>query len=233
MEEILLIGSGGHAKSIIDSIEKQGIYNIVGFLDLPEKVGLFFDHYKVIGTDTDAVEFYKKGIKNAFICIGYLGKGNIRTKLYNYLVEVGYNFPVIRDETAILAENVFVGCGTFIGKGAIINSNVHIGNMCIINTGVIIEHDCTICDYSHISVGSVLCGGVTIGEESFIGANSTIIQECRIGEKCIIGAGTTIVKEVEDNKMVYGEIWKNRGGGGINPALLFSLINLRLEVYYE
>ena len=33
MEELVLIGFGGHAKSMADSIEKAGIYHIAGYTD--------------------------------------------------------------------------------------------------------------------------------------------------------------------------------------------------------
>lgn len=213
MEELLLIGSGGHAKSVIDSIESQRIYKIAGFLDILERQGTIYKNYKVIGSDIDAEKFFKDGIKNAFICIGYLGKGNIRNKLYDRLKSIGFRLPAIIDKTAVLAEDISIGEGTFIGKRTIINSDVHVGNMCIINTGVIIEHDCIIQDFTHISVAAVICGKVNIGKGSFIGANSTIIQECNIGEHCIIGAGTTVVRRVEDRRIMIGKNCKLRGGG--------------------
>lgn len=36
MKDIILIGFGGHAKSVIDSIEGLGEYNIVGYTDVNE-----------------------------------------------------------------------------------------------------------------------------------------------------------------------------------------------------
>ena len=37
MENILIIGASGHAKVIVDIIEKQNQYNIYGFLDTFKK----------------------------------------------------------------------------------------------------------------------------------------------------------------------------------------------------
>ncbi len=39
MQDIILLGLGGHAHSVVDSIEQTGKYNIVGFLDTEEKQG--------------------------------------------------------------------------------------------------------------------------------------------------------------------------------------------------
>ena len=93
MEQILLIGNGGHAKSVIDSIETQGVYEIVGFV--AEKLDSDFEYrgYKVVGTDADLNSLYQKGIKCAFVCIGYMGKGNVRDNIYHNLKKIGFTLP--------------------------------------------------------------------------------------------------------------------------------------------
>lgn len=215
MEEIILLGIGGHAHSVVDSIESNKNYSIYGFLDIESRIGEQFRGYKVVGTDNLLESCFHKGIKNAFVTVGYLGKGDIRKKLYKKLKGIGFTLPNIVDRTAILANDVILGEGIFVGKRAVINSAAEIGNMCIINTGAIVEHDCKVGDFSHIAVGSALCGSVQVGKEAFIGANATVIQGKRIGNKCIIGAGTTVRKDVEDKYMVWnGEKVKMLRGGG-------------------
>lgn len=215
MENIILLGIGGHAHSVIDSIESDGKYSVYGFIDIKDREGERYREHKVIGTDDLLESYFKKGIKNAFVTVGYLGKGDIRNRLYLQLKKIGFNIPIIVDRTAVIAKDVILGEGTFIGKKAVVNSAAEIGKMCIINTGTIIEHDCKVGDFSHISVGSVLCGNVRIGEKSFIGANATVIQGKTIGNKCIIGAGITVRKNIEDNYMVGLEKTLKCFGGGV------------------
>ena len=202
MESIILLGTGGHAHSVVDTIEAENRFCIYGFLDIEEKIGEEYRGYKVLGTDMLLEDSFEHGVKNAFVTIGYLGKSSIRNRLFSDLKKIGFILPNIVDKTAIIAQNVILGEGVYIGKGVIVNSGVEIRDMCIINTGAIIEHDSKIGAFSHISVGSVLCGGVQVGSDSFVGANATVIQGKTIGNKCIIGAGTTIRKNVEDNYMV-------------------------------
>ncbi len=203
MEKILIIGSGGHARSLLDIIKRENIYQISGLVVKEASEKNDIGDYPILGTDSDLDKLFKSGIKNAAIGIGYLGKSNLREELWNKLKNIGYLIPVICDSSAILAENVQLGEGTMVGKGAIINANVTIGKMCIINTGAIIEHDCKVEEFSHISVGSVLCGEVQVGKSSFVGANATVIQRKRIGSQCIIGAGIVLRKNLEDNSIVW------------------------------
>ena len=214
MEKIIILGKGGHAESLADIIESENKYEIAGYVinDNDQQSGN--EKYPILGSDHDLEQIFKSGIKYAALGIGYLGKSDLREKLWATLKSIGYTLPVICDPSAVLAGSIELGEGTMVGKGAIVNANASVGKMCIINTGAIIEHDCIVEEFSHISVGSVLCGGVQVGKVSFVGANATVIQGTRIGNRCIIGAGTVVRKNVEDNYMVWGrEEVKNTGGG--------------------
>lgn len=216
MEDILMLGIGGHAHSVVDSIEQGGKYSIVGFLDKAEKKGERFRDYRVLDTDDALSKYYNSGIRNAFIAVGYMGKNGIRSRLYYQLKRIGYTLPNIIDNSAIIASDLSLEDGIFVGKKAVINANVQIEKMCIINTGAIIEHDCKVGAFSHISVGSILCGNVCVGKETFVGANAVVIQGKSVGDACIIGAGTTVVKNVSACCTVTNNNITNKGGGGIS-----------------
>jgi len=208
MEDIILLGIGGHAHSVVDSIEQLGVFHIVGFLDVKENQDKEYRGYRVIGTDDMLETYYFKGIKNAFVTVGYLGEGNIREKLYRELKRIGYKLPNIIDETAIVAGDAQLGEGNFVGKRAVVNANAEIGNMCIINTGAIIEHDCSIGDFTHIAAGTVLCGQVTVGDRTLVGAGTVVIQGIGIGTHVLVGAGMVLTKNVRDNIKKYGNVEK-------------------------
>lgn len=201
---MILIGAGGHAKSIIDSVLQKKELDIIGILDDQSKVGKLLMGIPIIGTDDCMEELYHKGVRQAFIAVGSVGNTKVRKRIYERLCQIGYSFPNIIDETAVLAQNVELETGNFIGKRAVVNASCRIGNQTIINSGAIIEHDCLIEDFVHISPGAVICGNVAIGRESHIGANSVVIQGRKIGRGTLIGAGSVVVNEIEDYKKAYG-----------------------------
>lgn len=205
MEDIILIGAGGHAKSIIDSIEKSHQYRIIGFTDVkPVKK---YKKYGYLGDDSVLYKYFEKGIKYAFVTLGFMGdKKNPRALLYNKIKQIGYKIPVIIDPSAEVASDAEIGEGTFIGKKCIINAATKIGKMCIINTCAVIEHDNIIGDFSHISVQTTLCGNVITGENVFVGANTVILQEKNIGKNSLIGAGSVILRDILPFEKVYGVV---------------------------
>lgn len=201
MEKIVILGNGGHAKSLVDIIEREKRYEIAGYVVNENDSDMSDAKYPRVGGDAQLAQIFQSGIKNAAVGVGYMGNSSLREKLWKQLKQIGFFLPVICDPSATLAGDVRIGEGSFIGKGSIVNTNASVGKMCIINTGAIIEHDCQIEDFSHISVGSVLCGNVQVGAASFVGANATVIQGISIGRNCMIGAGTAIRKNLKDNYM--------------------------------
>lgn len=204
MRDIILIGGGGHCKSVIETIKNLKKFNIVGILDLKEKIGSEISGVEIIGTDENLIDFYGKGIKLAFVTVGSIGSVTLRYRLYKEAKDKGYMFPILIDKTANVSKSASIGEGVFIGKGSIINTDTDIGEQSIINTGAIIEHDCQIGSFCHVSPGSTLSGNVKVGNRSHIGSNATLIQNISIGENTMIGAGSVVVKDIKSNVKAYG-----------------------------
>lgn len=204
MKDIILIGGGGHCKSVIDTIKNLEKFNIVGILDLKNKVGTKISGIEIIGIDEELESLFKKNIKYAFITLGSIGDVFLRKRLYLRAKKIGYSFPNIIDKTSIISKDINIGYGNYIGKGAIVNINSTIENNCIINTGAIIEHDSYIGNFSHIAPGTTISGNTYIGENTHIGTNTTIIQGIKIGNNTIIGAGSVVVRNISSNKKAYG-----------------------------
>ncbi|MEV9616101.1 NeuD/PglB/VioB family sugar acetyltransferase [Aliarcobacter butzleri] len=178
-EKIVLIGGGGHCHSVIDVIEQENRYEIIGIVDTKENIGKKVLDYKIIACDDD-LETIFLSCKNALITVGQIESNKIRVKIYNKLKEIGFNLPVIISHLAYVSKHSFIDEGTIIMHQALINANAKIGKNCIINTKALIEHDCIVEDNCHISTASVLNGGVVVKENSFFGSNATSKQSIEI-----------------------------------------------------
>jgi len=170
--KILLIGGGGHCKSVIDVIEQENKYNIIGIIDKKEFIGNDVLGYKIIGCDDDLETIFKT-CKNAVITIGQIKSNYIRVKLFEKLKEIGFNLPTIISPLAYVSKYSSIDEGTIVMHHALINANAKIGKNCIINTKALIEHDCVVENNCHISTASVINGGTVVKENSFYGSNAT------------------------------------------------------------
>lgn len=196
MDEIILIGAGGHANACIDVIEFSGMFKIAGFIEKNKNYNEKKLKYPILGSDDDLPNLRRK-YKNAFITIGQIKTPSIRIKLYNILRELNFNIPIIKSPLAYVSNTAVIRKGTIIMHNAIINSNSKVGKNCIINSRALIEHDVVIDDHCHISTGSIINGGVKVGEKSFIGSGVITKQGISIGNNCIIDAGITLKNNVK------------------------------------
>lgn len=203
-KEVLLVGAGGHAKSIIDTLRAKSEIKIIGILDKAERVGEYIEDIPIIGIDDDLELYYKKGIRHIVLSIGSVWIPQVRYRLCQKIKAMGYSFPNIVDDTAVLSDRTILGEGVYIGKGAIINTGTSIGDHCVINTGSIVEHDCKIHEFVHIAPGATLCGSVEVHKMTHIGAGATIIQNKKIGSYSVIGSGSVVVTDIAGHMKAYG-----------------------------
>ena len=172
MENIVLVGGGGHCKSVIDVIEQENKYQIIGIVDIKENIGNSVLGYKIIGCDNDLPTIFQT-CKNAIVTVGQIGSNDLRVTLFEKLQNIGFNLPIITSPLAYVSKHTTLQKGTVIMHNALINANTTIGKNCIINTNALIEHDCTIGDNCHIATAAVVNGGVIIRKNTFFGSNAT------------------------------------------------------------
>lgn len=205
-KKIVLIGGGGHCKSVLDTIIRCQIYDEIVITDQEIPAETVIMGCRVAGNDDVLPILQTSGFTDAFITVGCITSTKLRHILYEKAKKLGFQMVNVIDPSAVVSEYARLGAGIFIGKNTVINADVQIGDAAIINTGAIVEHECSVGDFSHISVGANLCGNVTVGENSLIGAGSTVIQGIKIGDRVIIGAGSVVIRDVKSDTTRVGII---------------------------
>ncbi len=200
-EKIFVFGASGHAKVVIDIIERQGLYDIAFLVDddpvLKEKI---ICGYQVFGDKDDLLEERKK-VTGGIVAIG---SNRARSKVAFWLMENGFDLVTAVHPSAQIARGAEIGAGTVIMAGVVVNSDSLIGRNVIINTKASIDHDCMVGNGVHIAPGATLCGAVAVGDGSFICAGATIIPNVTVGKNVVVGAGSTVIHNVPDGVTVVG-----------------------------
>lgn len=204
---LILIGGGGHCKSVIEVAESAG-YEIKGILDMPDEVGKeVLPGHKVIGTDDEIPQYVDEC--DFVITVGFIKNPAIRIKLYNKVKAAGGRLATIIASTAHVSKYAELGEGTVIMHHAFVNAGAKIGDNCIINTFVNIEHDAEVGNQCHISTGTMVNGECKIGENCFIGSQSVCANCIEIASDIIVGAGSVVRKSIRVKGIYAG-----------NPAIL-------------
>ncbi len=200
-EKIFVFGASGHAKVVIDIIEKQGAYQIAFLVDDDSMLwGKSFYGYKII----DGRESLINNHERPSVGIVAIGDNASRMRVAEWLVGHGLTLGSAIHPTAVIARGARISAGTVIMPGVVINGDTIIGKNVIINTGATVDHDSVINDGVHIAPGCHLCGNVSIGDGSFIGAGSVVIPRIKIGSEALVAAGSTVVQNIADHQRVAG-----------------------------
>lgn len=195
-QPIILVGGGGHCISCIDVIEQTGLYEIIGILDQPSKVGDKVLNYSIIGTDND-IPLLADKYQNFHITIGQIKTPKLRIDIYNRIKKSKGKLPTILSPLAYISKYALIDEGTIIMHHALVNASSKIGKACIINSKALIEHEAVIGDFCHISTSSSINGQSIIGNNSFVGSNAVIANNIIITEDTVISAGSQVLKDIE------------------------------------
>lgn len=210
MKSLVLIGGGGHCKSVIDVAESAG-YTILGILDRPEEVGKKVLGYDVIGTDDDMAKYVDQAV--FIVTVGQIKSPDLRIKLHKMIEQAGGKLATIVAPTAHVSKYAQLGEGSVVMHQAVVNADAKIGKGCIVNTFANIEHDVVVGDYCHISTGAMVNGGATITDGTFLGSQSVVNQCVKIEQGGVIASLSVVNKDITEKGIYAG-----------NPAKLIKLL---------
>lgn len=200
MKKAIVVGAGGHAKVIIDILQRNGEYEVVGVVDAARTEGVWGIPFW--GTDEDLTTIYRqRKVEYAFVA---LGNNKIREKVTAKAKAAGFQMINTISKEAIISPRVTIGEGVAVMPGAVINADAVLKDGSIVNTNASIDHESIVGEYTHVAPGSAVCGGVTIGRGCLLGAGCRVIDHLQIGNNTIIGAGSTVIKDIAGNCTAVG-----------------------------
>ena len=204
MKNILIVGASGHAKVIIDIIEKCNEYHIIGLIDTYKRMNGEIAGYPILGDETiipDLMETYD--IYGGIIAIGdNWTRSNMSKQIKSLVPE--FKFLTAIHPNAVIGNNVKINEGTVVMAGAIVNSDSKIAEFCILNTKSSLGHDSTMGKFSSLAPNATIGGNVVIGNFSAVSIGATVIQNINIGIHTVIGAQALVLKDVGDYLVAHG-----------------------------
>ncbi|MBT3189303.1 MAG: acetyltransferase [Anaerolineae bacterium] len=215
MENIIVIGAGGHAKVSVDILQLEGKNNLVGVLAEDDKVQEVLG-YPLLGSEKDLPALVKKhALKGIVIAVGdNFTRATVTARIKE-------NFSKLKilsalHPKAIIARDVKIGEGTVVMAGVSVNTGSALGRGCILNTNVSLDHDTSMGDFSSLAPGVIVGGDCTIGTHAAIGIGATILHGIQIGEHSVVGAASLVNKAIPPFTVAYGiptkEIRKRKKG---------------------
>jgi sugar O-acyltransferase (sialic acid O-acetyltransferase NeuD family) len=204
MEKILIVGSSGHAKVVIDIVQRDGRYVIAGLIDSVRAIGEQTLGCRVLGreedlprlADTNAVSGLLVAVGDNFLRAMVVARAS---KLCPTL-----SFPAAIHPRANIATDVSIGEGSVIMANAIANPGCTVGRFCILNTNSSLDHDSIMDDFSSLAPAAATGGNCRIGSYSAVSIGAVLAHKVCIGEHTVIGAGATVLEDIGAFQVAYG-----------------------------
>ncbi|HEX8365547.1 MAG TPA: acetyltransferase [Allosphingosinicella sp.] len=197
---LILFGSGGHAKVVLEAIRAADPECEVAILDDDPEAS----RRTVLGGAIVGGRAWLEANWPDAAIVPAIGTNSARATLVDWLKGQSRPLASVVHPRAIVSPSALIGAGAFLAPGAIVNAEAAVGEAAIVNTGASVDHDCRIGAAAHIAPGAHLCGSVRVGARTLIGAGATIIPGVAIGADAIVGAGSVVIADLPDGARVAG-----------------------------
>lgn len=209
MRKLLIIGTGGHAKSALDCISQSKQYEVVGFIDDFIPFGEERHGIPIVGCVDDVAAMVNGAESPLFLHIA-VGDNKSRKAIFKKIDIPSENYVNIIHPTAYISDiDVFIGNGVFIGAFAFINAGSTINSFALINSHASVDHDCYLSAFCSLAPSATLAGAVTVGALTQLSMGVNVGPKVTVGKKCLIGGGSFIKNDVLDNTYGFGVPFKS------------------------
>lgn len=203
-ETIIIVGASGHAKVVIDLVEREGRFSIAGLVDRSRAVGELVLGHPVIGREEDLPALVvSRGLGGALIAIG---DNFVRCQVAERLRVAVPELPLVTavHPRATIAKDVELGEGTVVMAGVCVNPSARVGRLCILNTRSSLDHDSVMEEGASLAPGVVTGGNCRIGRGAAVGIGAVVLHGVEIGEQTVIGAGSVVARAIQSRVVAYG-----------------------------
>ena len=188
MKQILIVGAGGHGRSLAEAIHAGGEFVVAGFLDdaYPELDRVW--NLPVLGKVAEAIRW--RG--DADFVIVAIGNNAVRQCVAKELLASGFSLASIVHPHAIVSPTAVIGRGSAIMAGAIVGTEACLGEGVIVNCAAVVDHHCQVDDFGHLGVNAAMAGGSVLGSQAWMQAGSALGYGVKIEDGRVLAPGEAV-----------------------------------------
>lgn len=193
MTKIVIVGGGGFTKCIVNYIENDSEFDIVGYTDNTNNGDIL--GVKYLGNDSILQSLFENGVKHAAIGVGLsLNDSSLKRHIAHTLISIGFQMPILYGKNVSVHRGAEIEEGVVLRDGAVIQAGVVLKAFSMIGDNTVIGHDTIVEAFSHVVMGSTVGRDCIIGEGTFVGYNSSILNGVKIVPGTLIGAKSLVNK---------------------------------------
>lgn len=201
--ELLLIGGGAHARSIIDMLRSQGGVNVVGVVNAYAPRESHILDVPVLGDLSELASMVVGLPQHAVLAIDDNG-GRMNAAQRVTSLMPGIRFPSLVHSKAMVGGGVTIGQGSVVMGGAFVEVGTVIGEHVIIGANCSIGPGSSLGGFVTVHAGACIAESCHIGSGCSIGMNASLVKRMIIGTHSVVGPGSVVLESVPDLHVAVG-----------------------------
>jgi sugar O-acyltransferase (sialic acid O-acetyltransferase NeuD family) len=202
MQDVVVLGAGGGAKSILWLLETMNEdrprWNVLGLIDENAALhGTLYGELPILG-GFDWFDRYRTRVVHG------VGSPAVRRRFALRARERGLEFIQAISPDVRHSRFVTFGTGCIVAAGSILTANIAIGSHAMINLSCTVGHDAVIGDFCTLAPGVHLSGYSRLEEGADLGAGVVVIPGKSIGRNSVIGAGAVVTSNIPAGSVAVG-----------------------------
>lgn len=190
MLRLIIVGAGGHGRSVAESVLAGGKFRVVGFLDDAFPGLSQVRDFPVLGGIAD----FSRLLDCADAAIVAIGNNQLRKEVCRRLRNAGLELATVIHPRAIVSPSAIIGTGSAIMAGAIVGTEAVLGKGVIVNCGAVVDHHCKVEDFGHLGVNAAMAGGSVLGEGAWMQAGSALGYGVTVDAAMVLAPGEAVGK---------------------------------------
>jgi sugar O-acyltransferase (sialic acid O-acetyltransferase NeuD family) len=188
MKRLLIIGAGGHGRSVAEAVTAAGEFVVAGFLDdaFPELDRVW--EFPVLGKVADLTRG-RDAADHAFVAIG---NNALRRRVTTELRDAGFVLATVIHPRAIVSPTASIGAGSAVMAGAVVGTEAVLGEGAIVNCAAVVDHHCRVGDFAHLGVNAAMAGGSVLGAGAWMQAGSALGYGVEIDAGRVLAPGEAV-----------------------------------------
>lgn len=188
MRRLIVVGAGGHGRSVAEAVLASSQFELTGFLDdsFPGLAKVW--DFPVLGTTADI--FRCRAFTEAAVVA--IGKNELREVLCDQVLLAGFELATVLHPSATISPRAALGEGCTIMAGATVGTEAQLGKGVIVNSGAVVDHHCRVDDFGHLGVHAAMAGGSVLGRGAWMQAGSALGYGVNIGAGVVLAPGVGV-----------------------------------------
>jgi acetyltransferase EpsM len=209
VQDLVIIGAGGHAREILDLALAQNrvetTWNVRGCL-VDAAFAAEADRWPGPPRLGDLAWLNETNLRTCALIVA-MGDPAVRARIVGELDSRGahyVNYATLVHPSAVIGSRVELAKGVVVGARSILTCDITVGRHAHINVATSVAHNCCVDEFATLAPGVHLAGWVQVGAGVEIGTGASVIPRVQIGEGAVVGAGSTVIRDVAPKTTVVG-----------------------------